>query len=145
MNQRIVFRDGKTGRAVVSGSDAPVDEIVEAIASGQTMGEVMAAHPGLEWNGIAAALRFAANATRREGEYPTPSVPTRGVAEPSAAYGSRPGDRPVLTVDEAEYDELRYRAELFEGLLEAEAELDAGLGQLHEDVFADLLQQHGGR
>jgi uncharacterized protein (DUF433 family) len=145
MAEPIVFRDGKSGRAVVSGSDAPVDEIIAAIASGQTMDEVMAAHPGLDWNGIAAALRFAANAAKREGEYPTVSVPRRGVAEPSAAYGARPGDRPVLTIDEDEYDELRYRAELFEGLLEAEAELDAGLGRPHEDVFAELLQQYGGR
>lgn len=145
MAEQIVYRNGETGRAVVSGSDAPVDEIVAAIASGQSTAEVMAAYPGLEWNGIAAALRFAANATRREGEYPVASVPVRGIAEPSLAYGTRPGEPPVLTVDEAEYNELRYRADLFEGLLEAEAELDAGLGRLHEEVFGELLQQYGGR
>lgn len=101
MTEQIVFRDGETGRALVSGSGAPVDEIIEAIASGQTMGEVMAAHPGLDFDGIAAALRF-------------------------AGWSANMG----------------YRAELIRGLLEAEAELDAGLGRPHEDVFDDLLQTY---
>jgi uncharacterized protein (DUF433 family) len=145
MVEQFVYRDGKTGRALVAGSDAPVDEIMEALACGQTKGEVLAAYPGLEPEGIAAALRFAAHATGRDPEYPYPSVPSRGVAEPAAVYGAPAGHRPTVAVDEAEYDDLRYRAELFAGLLEAEAELDAGLGRLHGDVFADLLQKHAGR
>ncbi|HEX8317570.1 DUF433 domain-containing protein [Longimicrobium sp.] len=48
-------------------------------------------------------------------------------------------------VDWADYDEGRHRTELIDGLLAAEAELDTGLGRLHEDVFGELLQQYGGR
>jgi uncharacterized protein (DUF433 family) len=83
MSERIVFRDGKTGWRVVSGSDAPVDNSTEATAFGE---------------------------------------PCLG------------------PVDCGEADD---RAELIDGLLAAEAELDAGLGRLHEDVPADLLQQYG--
>jgi hypothetical protein len=38
MNERIVFRDGKTGRAVVSGSDAPAGESTEPTAFGECLG-----------------------------------------------------------------------------------------------------------
>ncbi len=85
MNERIVFRDGKRGWAVVACSDASEVESKESIAFGE---------------------------------------PCLG------------------PVDWADYDEAGYRAELIDGLLVAEAELDAGLGRLHEDVFSDLVQTY---
>lgn len=54
-----IVRDGATGQAIVSTTGTPVEEILEALASGQAHQDVLNAHPGLTGDDVAAALRFA--------------------------------------------------------------------------------------
>ncbi|MGH7997316.1 MAG: 1,4-alpha-glucan branching protein GlgB [Opitutaceae bacterium] len=56
----------KLGRPVVDGTRVAVDEILDAIAGGASPAQVAAAHPGLDAEGVHAALRFAADALRFE-------------------------------------------------------------------------------
>lgn len=68
MTEHIV-RDGETGRALVASTGTPVDEILQALQDGAQFDAVLARHPELTPQGIAAALRFARNAVGREFRY----------------------------------------------------------------------------
>jgi uncharacterized protein (DUF433 family) len=68
MTEHIV-RDGETGRALVSSTGTPVDEILQAFQDGAQFEAVLARHPELTPEAIAAALRFARNAVGREFRY----------------------------------------------------------------------------
>ncbi len=54
----------KLGRPVLAGTRITVDEVLDRLASGATVGEVVAAWPGVMPEGVLAALRFAADAVR---------------------------------------------------------------------------------
>jgi 1,4-alpha-glucan branching enzyme len=56
----------KLGRPVVAGTRITVDEILDALADGTSVAAVAAAHPGLAVEEVRAALRFAADAVRRD-------------------------------------------------------------------------------
>ena len=53
------------GKPVVAGTRITVDLILEKLSTGETIHQVLEAHPRLTAEGIYAALRFAANALRK--------------------------------------------------------------------------------
>ena len=139
-----IVRDGETGRALVSSTGTPVDEILEALEAGGAFQSAIARHPELTAEAVAAALRFARTAVTREVQYlPKPERGFTGVRERAAvAYNGR-GENTV-TLDSGEYDDLLYRLDLLEGIFEAERDLDEGNGIPHEEVFAQLRRKFGG-
>lgn len=58
------------GKPVIAGTRVTVESILEKLAEGETIEQVLAAHPRLTREGVRAALRFAAEALRAEASYP---------------------------------------------------------------------------
>lgn len=138
-----IVRDGETGRAIVSSTGTPVEEILDALEAGGAFESVLRRHPELAPDAVAAALRFARVAVGREVQYlPMPNPGFTGVRERAAvAYGE---GEPTVTLDSGEYDDLLYRLDLFEGIFESERDLDEGNGIPHEQAFAQLRARFGG-
>jgi uncharacterized protein (DUF433 family) len=61
---------------VIRGTRITVELILEKLAAGETMEQVLAAHPRLTREAIQAALRFAAEALRADVIYPVPDRPS---------------------------------------------------------------------
>lgn len=59
------------GKPVVAGTRITVELILEKLSAGETVDQVLKAHPRLTAEGIYAALRFAADALRADVVYPT--------------------------------------------------------------------------
>ena len=59
------------GKPVVSGTRITVELILEKLAAGETIEQILAVHPRLTAEGIHAALKFAADALRADVVYPT--------------------------------------------------------------------------
>ena len=59
------------GKPVVAGTRVTVELILEKLAAGETMDQMLEAHPRLTAEGIYAALRFAANTLWADVVYPT--------------------------------------------------------------------------
>jgi len=62
------------GKPVVAGTRVAVELILEKLAAGETIEQLVQAHPRLTEKGVRAALRFAADALRGEIVYPIPEV-----------------------------------------------------------------------
>lgn len=60
------------GKPVVAGTRITVELIIEKLAAGETVEQLLAAHPRLTREAIQAALAFAAEALRADVVYPTP-------------------------------------------------------------------------
>lgn len=60
------------GKPVVSGTRITVESILERLGTGESVEEVLDAHPRLTREGILAALRFASEALRADVTYPLP-------------------------------------------------------------------------
>jgi uncharacterized protein (DUF433 family) len=60
------------GKPVVAGTRITVESILERLAAGETIEEILDAHPRLTREGILAALEFAARALRADVVYPIP-------------------------------------------------------------------------
>jgi uncharacterized protein (DUF433 family) len=60
------------GKPVVAGTRISVELILEKLAAGETIEQVLSAHPRLTREAIQAALRFAADALRSDVIYPRP-------------------------------------------------------------------------
>ncbi|MDQ7779064.1 MAG: DUF433 domain-containing protein [Planctomycetota bacterium] len=58
------------GKPVVTGTRITVEHILELIAAGETMEQILDAHPRLTRRGIRAALSFAAKALKADVVYP---------------------------------------------------------------------------
>ena len=58
------------GKPVVAGTRITVELILEKLAAGETVENIIAAHPGLTEDAIRAALRFAAEALCADVMYP---------------------------------------------------------------------------
>ena len=58
------------GKPVIAGTRIPVELILEKLAAGETIEQILEAHPRLTVEGIRAALRFAAQALRADVIYP---------------------------------------------------------------------------
>ena len=61
------------GKPALAGTRLSVEMILEELASGATREEMLEEHPTLTAEGIAAALRFAADVLRSEVVYPVPT------------------------------------------------------------------------
>ena len=59
------------GKPVVQGTRISVELILEKLAAGESTEQLLAAHPRLTREGVAAALDFAARALRADVVYPT--------------------------------------------------------------------------
>ncbi len=58
------------GKPVIAGARIPVDLILEKLGAGETIEDLLQAHPRLTPEAIQAALRFAAETLRSEVVYP---------------------------------------------------------------------------
>jgi uncharacterized protein (DUF433 family) len=58
------------GKPVIAGTRITVESILEKLAAGESIEQILDAHPRLTEDGIRAALAFAANALRADVTYP---------------------------------------------------------------------------
>ena len=58
------------GNPIIEGTRITVESILEKLAAGETIEQILDAHPRLTEDGIRAALAFAANALRADVTYP---------------------------------------------------------------------------
>ena len=65
------------GKPVVAGTRIPVELILEKLAAGETIDQLLEAHPRLSKEGVLAALSFAARAPRTDMVHPTAECGTR--------------------------------------------------------------------
>lgn len=73
MTQRIETRpDVMMGKPVVTGTRITVELILEKLAAGRTVEEILEAHPRLERGDVQAALLFAAESLKSEIVLPVP-------------------------------------------------------------------------
>ena len=72
MTTELIQSDPSTmmGKPVVAGTRIPVELILEKLAAGETIDQLLGAHPRLSKEGILAALSFAAQALRADVAYP---------------------------------------------------------------------------
>lgn len=75
MQQQTIISDPAVmmGKPVVAGTRITVELILEKLAAGETMEQILAAHPRLKPDGIYAALAFAAEVLRADVVYPIQS------------------------------------------------------------------------
>lgn len=59
------------GKPVVAGTRVTVELILEKLSEGETIEQILEAHPRLTREGVLAALKFAAQALRADVVYPT--------------------------------------------------------------------------
>lgn len=59
------------GKPVIAGTRITVESLLEKLAAGETIEQILAAHPRLTREHISAALNFAAQALRADVVYPT--------------------------------------------------------------------------
>lgn len=62
------------GKPVIAGTRITVELILEKLAAGETIEQILEAHPRLTHTGIQAALAFAAEALRADVIYPLAEV-----------------------------------------------------------------------
>jgi len=72
MKQTIIVSDPAIlmGKPIVSGTRITVELILEKLASGETIEQILESHPRLTREGVSAALAFAAEALRADVLYP---------------------------------------------------------------------------
>ena len=58
------------GKPVIAGTRITVELILEKLAAGETVEQILAAHPRLTPEGVSAALAFAAEALKADVVYP---------------------------------------------------------------------------
>ena len=73
MNTELIQSDPTVmmGKPVVAGTRITVELILEKLSEGETIQQVLEAHPRLTKEGVLAALNFAARALRADVVYPT--------------------------------------------------------------------------
>jgi uncharacterized protein (DUF433 family) len=66
--QTLITTDPRTmlGKPVIRGTRITVDHILESLAAGESMDQLLAAHPRLTPEGIQAALKYAADILRSD-------------------------------------------------------------------------------
>ena len=67
--------DVMMGKPVIAGTRITVELILEKLAAGETVEQVLEAHPRLNEDAIRAALAFAADALRADVIYPVEASP----------------------------------------------------------------------
>jgi uncharacterized protein (DUF433 family) len=80
MSTRLVTSDPKVmmGKPVIAGTRITVESILERLAAGESVEQLLSSHPRLTEDGIRAALQFAADALRADVVYPV----DEGAAKP---------------------------------------------------------------
>jgi len=63
------------GKPVIAGTRITVESILEKLAAGETVEQILAAHPRLNRDAVRAALAFAADALRADVIYPLETTP----------------------------------------------------------------------
>ena len=58
------------GKPVVIGTRIPVDIILEKLAAGESIEQILEAHPRLDHDAVLAAIAFAAETLRSDAVYP---------------------------------------------------------------------------
>ena len=71
--EHLITSDPKValGKAVVAGTRITVEHILERLGEGESVDDLLEAHPRLTREGIQAALTYAANVLRSDVLYPT--------------------------------------------------------------------------
>jgi uncharacterized protein (DUF433 family) len=74
MNNQQIQSDPKImmGKPVVAGTRITVELILEKLAAGETVEQILDAHPRLTKQAVLAALQFAADALKGDVVYPVP-------------------------------------------------------------------------
>jgi uncharacterized protein (DUF433 family) len=77
MQQRLIVSDPNVmmGKPVVAGTRITVELILEKLAAGETIQQIVDAHPRLNQEAIQAACGFAAEALRADVVYPLVEAP----------------------------------------------------------------------
>ncbi|MCZ7356812.1 MAG: DUF433 domain-containing protein [Candidatus Methanoperedens sp.] len=72
MQKRLIISDPKVmmGKPVIEGTRITVEMILEKLSAGETVEQILEAHPRLMEESIRAALAFAARALRADVVYP---------------------------------------------------------------------------
>ncbi|MDP3105963.1 MAG: DUF433 domain-containing protein [Candidatus Methanoperedens sp.] len=72
MQKKLIVSDPKImmGKPVIAGTRITVEIILEKLSAGETVEQILDAHPRLTREGIRAALAFAAQALRADVVYP---------------------------------------------------------------------------
>ena len=63
------------GKPVIAGTRITVELILEKLAAGETVEQILEAHPRLNQDAVRAALAFAADALRADVVYPLETIP----------------------------------------------------------------------
>jgi uncharacterized protein (DUF433 family) len=63
------------GKPVIAGTRITVESILEKLAAGESIEEILDAHPRLNDDAVRAALAFAADALRADVIYPLETIP----------------------------------------------------------------------
>ena len=73
MNNKLIVSDPDImmGKPTVAGTRITVEQILEKLASGETIEQILKAHPRLTEEAIYAAIGFAAEALRADKDYPS--------------------------------------------------------------------------
>ncbi len=76
MNNKLIVSDPDImmGKPTVAGTRITVEQVLEKLASGETIEQILKAHPRLTEEAIYAAIGFAAEALRADIVYPTPEA-----------------------------------------------------------------------
>ena len=76
MDGPLIVSDPKVmmGKPVVKGTRVTVELVLERLGAGETIEEVIEAHPRLTREGVLAALEFGARVLRADVTYPLPKV-----------------------------------------------------------------------
>lgn len=72
MNRIAVDPEVMLGKAVIAGTRITVESIIERLAAGESVDDVVGAHPRLERDDVLAALDYAARILRSDLVYPLP-------------------------------------------------------------------------
>ncbi|HEX6622829.1 MAG TPA: DUF433 domain-containing protein [Pyrinomonadaceae bacterium] len=74
MSEQLIQSDPKImmGKPVVAGTRITVELILEKMAAGETIEQILDAHPRLTRQAVLAALEFAAHALKADVIYPVP-------------------------------------------------------------------------
>lgn len=76
MPEKLIVSDPEImmGKPVIAGTRITVELILEKLAAGETIEQILDAHPNLTKEAIYAAISFAAEALRADIVYPTPGA-----------------------------------------------------------------------
>ncbi|WP_347275028.1 DUF433 domain-containing protein [Candidatus Kuenenia sp.] len=72
MQKKLIISDPAVmmGKPVIAGTRITVELVLDKLAAGETIEQILAAHPRLTRNSVQAALAFAADSLRDEVVYP---------------------------------------------------------------------------